>query len=51
MIAACTAHIHHVNPLLSDFQIEERGGPEAETHCRLAVLGTGSQPSQGTIIA
>lgn len=50
-LAACAAHIHHVNPLLSDFQIEERCGPEAETHCRLAVLGTGSHPSQGTIIA
>lgn len=30
------------NPLLTDFQTDERGGPAAETCCRLAVLGTDS---------
>lgn len=33
-----------INPLLSDFQTDERGGPGAETCCRLAVLGTGFHP-------
>lgn len=33
-----------INPLLSDFQTDERGGPGAETCCRLAVLENGFHP-------
>lgn len=39
-----------INPLLSDFQTDEKGGPGAQTSCRLAVLGTGSHPSSLTVV-